>query len=351
MSLIDQDKLLKDVSPESPCGEDLTYDAAWVNLQAMAQGTPERQIGESIIPAQEPNWKEVTPACVELFSRTHDLRVAMLLARGLLVQHGLPGLREGLALIRAMLEKQWDGFWPRLDPAEGNDPLERINIISALADAVFRLPIRQSPLCNSRQLGRFSIRDIAIAKGEIAVTPDPNKPAPAAMSVIEAAFSDTDTEELKAQAQAAKDSIADAQAIEALITDKVGADKAVSLEPLRDSLKEALACVEGFLVKRGSISEATGSAAAPAGATAAGAPAGAALSGDIRSTQDILTAIDKICQYYEKYEPSSPVPLMLRGAKRMVSKNFVEIMRQLPPDALRVIETLSGLTGEAPPSA
>jgi type VI secretion system protein ImpA len=68
-------------------------------------------------------------------------------------------------------------------------------------------------------------------------------------------------------------------------------------------------------------------------------------SGEFRSTQDILAALDRMCQYYERNEPSSPVPLVLTSAKRLVAKNFVEIMRQIPPDALRVLESLGGVAG------
>jgi type VI secretion system protein ImpA len=343
MALIDLDSLLKDLSPEAPCGENLSYDVAYLNLETVAQGTPERQVGEAVIPAQEPNWKEVTAACVELFGRTRDLRVAMTLARSLLKQHGLGGLAAGLELLGGLLERHWEHVWPQLDPAEGNDPLERINILSGLGDAMFCQPVRQASLCSSRQLGRFSLRDVGIAKGEIVAAPDPSKP-PAEMSVIEAAFNDTDTDELKGVAQAAKDCIARLGAIEAFVTDKVGAARAVSLDALRDSLRDVQACVEGYLLKRGAITQA-GAAASQAGAS------GPSPAGEIRSVQDIVTAIDRICQYYERYEPSSPVPLMLRGARRMVARNFVEIMRQLPPESLRVLETLSGLGGETPAQA
>jgi type VI secretion system protein ImpA len=191
------------------------------------------------------------------------------------------------------------------------------------------------------------LRDIGIAKREISPSADPSRP-PAEMAVIDAAFGDTNTEDLTAQAQAAKDCMADVDAIEAFLTDKVGASKSIALDGLRESLREVLACVEGYLVKRGAISQASvASPGAAQGSSPPPLPASAigVASGEFRSTQDILAALDRMCQYYERNEPSSPVPLVLTSAKRLVAKNFVEIMRQIPPDALRVLESLGGVAG------
>lgn len=56
--------------------------------------------------------------------------------------------------------------------------------------------------------------------------------------------------------------------------------------------------------------------------------------------------IDKICTYYERNEPSSPVPMLLQRAKRLVSKDYLDIMRDLTPDAVAQAESLGGITHE-----
>ena len=45
---------------------------------------------------------------------------------------GWPGLRDGLALLRGVVEQYWETAFPRLDPDDGNDPTERLNIIAAM---------------------------------------------------------------------------------------------------------------------------------------------------------------------------------------------------------------------------
>jgi type VI secretion system protein ImpA len=56
----------------------------------------------------------------------------------------------------------------------------------------------------------------------------------------------------------------------------------------------------------------------------------------------VVAAIERICQYYERNEPSSPIPLLLKRAKRLVSKSFIDIVRDLSPDALAKLEVISG---------
>jgi type VI secretion system protein ImpA len=56
--------------------------------------------------------------------------------------------------------------------------------------------------------------------------------------------------------------------------------------------------------------------------------------------------IDKICDYFERHEPSSPVPLLLNRAKRLISKDFLEILRDLTPDGVLQAESIGGVTGE-----
>ena len=66
------------------------------------------------------------------------------------------------------------------------------------------------------------------------------------------------------------------------------------------------------------------------------------LSGQITSNQDVHKALDMIIVYYEQNEPSSPVPLLLRRAKRLVGRTFVDIIRNISPDAMTQVNMISG---------
>lgn len=49
-SVVDVQRLLNTISPDTPCGDDLEYDAAFLELECAAQGQPERQMGDAVLP-------------------------------------------------------------------------------------------------------------------------------------------------------------------------------------------------------------------------------------------------------------------------------------------------------------
>src|SRR5688500_8079992 len=131
--MISAEELLKPLSPEKPCGEDLSYDPALTALWPEAlRGKPETQFS----PAEEPNWKEVRATCLELCGRSKDLRAALALCLAELKTDGLTSFREALAVMKGLVETYWNGVYPRLSPDDGNDPTERMNIIGSMATAL-----------------------------------------------------------------------------------------------------------------------------------------------------------------------------------------------------------------------
>jgi len=342
MSIIDVEKLLAPVDGESPVGADLSYDPSYMEIEQIAAGKPEQQIGDTIIPAEDPDWKELKGRCVETLARTKDLRVAMHLLVTALKMEGLSGLRDGLGLIRGILEKYWDKFYPQLDPDDGNDPLLRMNIISTLTDPInFRKRVREAPLTMSPMMGKFGLKDIEVATGEVPPPEDPNA-TKIEMKTIEAAFEDTPLEYLQENAAAIEAAIEHVKAIDTFLTRTVGAGKAINFKELEGVLKKAKTQTVNYLAKRG-VGTAEPAGGESAGPASSGGGGGASISGDIRTPQDVIKLIDKICAYYERNEPSSPIPLLLKRAQRLVSKNFLEVIKELTPDTLRAIEALGGI--------
>ena len=117
--MIVAEELLKPISEEAPCGEDLSYDPGLQELETLARGKPETQFSA----AEPPNWKELRSRCLELFARSKDLRVAMTLAVASLELDGLPGFLESLSVVKGLLERFWPTVYPQLDPGDDNDPL------------------------------------------------------------------------------------------------------------------------------------------------------------------------------------------------------------------------------------
>ena len=342
--MIRAEELLKPVSSEKPCGEDLGYDPGFQELEVIMRGKPETQFS----PAEPPDWKLLRDRCLELWTRSRDLRLATTLSLAVLKTDGLPAFREGLALVKGLLEQYWDSFYPQLDASDNNDPTQRVNIIAALATPLgtFGDPmsllqrLQEAPLTDSARMGRFSFADIV--RSETGAAGPDGSAAPTAAQ-IEAAFRDTDAGALEAISQAVAGSIQLAGEIDQFLTQKVGADKAPDLEQLPKQLKEMQKRLAGYVSGDGGAEPALaeGGGGSPAGSSGASA-ASRGISGEIQSREDVVKMLGKICDYYRKCEPSSPVPFVVRRAQRLASMDFMEIIDDLSPDSVKEILRITG---------
>ena len=342
MSLIDVNSLLEEISAELPCGEDLEYDPEFGEMERAAQGKPEQQIGSTLIPAQEADWPTVKNRAIALFGRTKDLRAAVYLTRSLLHTDGLIGLRDGLTLTQGLLERYWEMVHPQLDPADNNDPTLRINTLTSLFDPGTVLhSIREAILVNSTALGRFSLRDILITSGKLSLPAGSDEQA-IELSTINAAFMDAQLDDLQNTANIIRQSIECVAAIESQLMDKVGSMQMADFSTLLNLLKEAQHIMSEHLTQRG-VSEAEVSSEAVNEVSASQVSA-QPMTGVINSQEDVIRVLDMACEYFKRHEPSSPVPLLLQRAKRLVAKDFMEILRDLTPAGVTQAEEISGVS-------
>lgn len=342
MVAIDLEALLKPLSAEVPAGEDLEFELDFVNLETVARGTPERVEGERVIPGELPKWPTVRDGALALLSRTRDLRLAALLTRSLLATDGFSGLRDGLALIAGYIKDFWESVHPQLSPADGNDPTIRVTAMLSLCDVEATLYwVDRAALVSHPQAGAFSKRDIDIAAGSITATEHDGEPTDA--NVIHAAFMETDVEELKARANAVTEAMATAQMIEKEVTEQVGAGKAFSFDPLLKRLNGISRVLSEHLQQRG-----VAGTDAVEGQDGASVASGAAdtrqgITGIVGSRDEAIRALDMVSQFYERNEPSSPVPLLISRVKRIAAKSFLEIIEELLPDKVKDIRQLGGV--------
>ena len=344
--MISARELLIPISEELPCGEDLSYDAGLQEMESLASGKPETQFS----PAEPPDWNKVQAKCLELFARSKDLRIALTLTVAMLELEGLEGFREGLLLMKGLLEEFWPSVYPQLDPADDNDPLLRMNIVASLASPVgaFRDPVkvlerlRKIPLCNSLKMGRYGLRDILRAESGLQTEEGKQEQT---IPQIDAAFRSTDPQQLASTYQLLGECLSIVREMDESITKRVGASRAPDLSLLSGELLAMQQRVDAYLPVTEILKAEKDiplSASESGGATERAAPT----TGEIRSREDVLKLLHKICDYYDRTEPSSPVPLILKRAARLVEMNFMQIIHDLSPDSVPQIRTI---TGENPP--
>lgn len=343
MASIDLEKLLEPLSVESPCGPNLEYDAQFLALERLAQGRAEQQMGDSIRPAEPPDFEAVVNQATTLLLRSKDLRVAVQLVRALTQLQGFHGFAEGSALLHGLLERFFANVHPELDPEDDNDPTMRITAIAALCAPDFLSLLRSRPLVTSRNFGPVSLRDFAVATGNVAPAPDAAKRD---LAGIEAAFQDSDLTAHQALAADLATSITALVGIEAVF-DRETAGHGPELGALNDILRQAQHAVVSRLERRVGVTE---SEAPPSVAASAlgGVPAASNPTGSIRSRADVVRALEQICTYYAEFEPSSPIPLLLQRGKRLVSKSFLEIIRDMAPDGVSQVESIAGKADDSP---
>lgn len=375
MNLSDLETLLAPLSEEDPCGPDLEYDAEFGEMDRAAQSTSEKQFGDTIVAAEPPDWKDVKKRAKALLSRTKDMRVVAHWARASLNQDGLVAFEFALRILRSYLETYWDSVHPGLDHDDNDDPTYRTNTLLALCDEQGLLKdLRDAPLVASRAVGRFSFRDVERA-AEALESWDTNSGSDDAegedgesgtsvptLAVIEAAFTGTEIQGIQATEDAIRLSAEHIVEIEKFVTEKVGINFAVSLAPPRLLLEELDKFVVGQLERRGVFanqaeedddqsggwdqpaSDQAGAEDASGGDSSGNAFAaqGYRVSGKIASRKDAIKALDDVCDFYEENEPSSPLPLLIRRAQRLASKSFLDILRDLAPDAVAQAEALGG---------
>ena len=101
------------------------------------------------------------------------------------------------------------------------------------------------------------------------------------------------------------------------------------------------ASVAGMLSTQGMAAD----AAPVAGALTDPLPAG--LSGGfpdrLASREEVVKCLDLVIAFYDRTEPSSPIPHLVRRIRRMVPMDFLQLMEDLAPSGLKEFRLLAGV--------
>ena len=317
------------------CGDDLEYDPAFLELDQAAAGKPETQVA----PAEPPQWPQVLELAEGLQGRTRDLRVALMWGRAELNIEGLEALAPTLRLIHGLLDRFWDEVHPRNDPDDG-DTFARLSVLGTLDKLDgFLGDVRQVPVLNDRRLGGLRIREIEIGLDRLAPRPDESARTTAQVQGLLA-----DLPELADRLRACQvESLAAIKELQRVMNDRFGMELAVDLRSLRgmvDALKLVLPEVAGDASSVGdgsAESDQQDGGAAPAAARRGGGFQ------SVESRADAIKAIQLICAYLERSEPTNPAQLLLRRAESLIDKSFLQLVRDLAPDAVGEVARIMGV--------
>lgn len=342
-SYIDLEALQKPLDDQNPCGLDLeefVFDPGFNELQRLAQGKPEQVMGDEVIPAEEPDWRAVRKKSLELMNQVRSLRVSIYLTKALCAREGLAAMCEGLQLLYALMENFWDQVEPLID---GGDATERLHTLGELAsdEGLLQL-IRQSVLVSSPALGRFTIRDYLIATGRLKT---PKSEEAANLTSINQALMNCDIAELQATLEAMDLAVETVGRIEKLFNQKLTPNFLIDLDPFARLFKDVRPALLEVLGRRGiAVETPEPTEAVPGSEPSAAVAQPQPVAGEITCREDVVRMLDRMTEYYNKHEPSSPVPLLLQRAKRLVAADFMAILKDIASDGVKQADILLGST-------
>jgi len=347
------------ISDAAPAGANLEYDSRFQELERAGAGTREQQYGDTIIVAKPPDWHLMRDLSAELSQETRDLRVAVLAIEAATHFAGFQGLDQALNVLRHWVCELWDSVHPPLDEEDQNDPFVRINALARLCEE-HRLPkqLLSLSLAEAPPHMKVTLGDIELARGhQISVSEGTPRLSAAE---IEATFLSVNLSDLRQTFAACQRSYQSLVAIIATIEKQTGA-RNWDGEPLKQRIRDCAEAVKLHLQDRLSAAD---SAVTQVSATSRllgdtdSAPVDDWLTQSevasnrgsdaktIGSRDQAALVIEQVAEYFEHHEPSSPVPLLLRRARRLINQPFVEILRDMAPDGLPQVHRLTGMTEE-----
>ncbi|MBA1141613.1 type VI secretion system protein TssA [Mesorhizobium neociceri] len=380
--MIDLALWLAPLDGENPSGEDLRNDPAFHELERLTEPQVKvvhdgrnKPAAQSTIPV---DWPAVLGKAEELRSHGRDLRLLVIVARALANEEGLTGLAQGLTLIARTFEVHWETMHPALRP--GGQPrdaaLRRLNALADLQNGQEGLlaNLRQMVFFAPRPIGPISGRDLEQGALDDRVM---LQEAASGLNAAEkaalvsahgqllnrvgsgcAAQLDQAGEQMTALIAGAHAAIEALDAVDTALNARLDGSGA-AVPDLKRFLQRVLTTLERNTAVETTEEAATNGAASPAPAPANPAvPArngqgaetmasyaepNAGLPDRISSRDDVVKCLDLVVAFYDRTEPSSPIPHLARRVRRMVHMDFVELMEDLAPSGLKEFRLLAGV--------
>lgn len=384
--MIDLAPWLRPLDGENPSGEDLRNDTQFHDLLRLIEpqvsvvyDDRNRPVSQATTP---PDWEAVLTKAEELREQGRDLRLLLIVTRALSSQDGLAGLAQGLELIARSLDAFWDNLHPALrGGAPREAALRRINALLDLQNAQTGVlaDLRQMAFFNSPGLGPVTGRELeqgslddrtmlqeaasGLSNAERAALSKSHEQLINKIRAAIAALADRSADQFAALVQGARQARSALAGLDTVINTKIG-----TVGPSVPELTRFIDRVIGSLERsKGAPGEKPAEVAAqPAAAAQANGhaaqgnghaePAAAGMStaglpDRISSRDEVVKCLDLVISFYDRTEPSSPIPHLARRVRRMVHMDFLELMEDLAPSGLKEFRLLAGVADKDRKSA
>ncbi|TPN85006.1 type VI secretion system protein TssA [Mesorhizobium sp. CU2] len=385
--MIDLALWLNPLDGANPSGEDLRNDPGFHELERLTEAQLKvahdgNKTAQTTVPV---DWAAVLEKAEELRSRGRDLRLLVIVTRALANEDGLAGLAQGLTLIAKTFDQYWDSMHPAL--RTGSTPreaaLRRINALLDLQNGQEGLlaSLRQAVFFSPRSIGPISGRDLeqtaldervmlqeaasGLGVAEKAALTSAHNQLVNRVRTGCAAQIDQAADAMTALLADARASISALEALDTALNARIEGNGAAVPE-LKKFLQRLLTTLErnssAGAVANGAAKPApqpeqpastparNGHGAETMASVASAVEASAGLPDRINSRDEVVKCLDLVVAFYDRTEPSSPIPHLARRVRRMVHMDFVELMEDLAPSGLKEFRQLAGVPDPKKPA-
>lgn len=336
-ALLDFTALLAPLAADNPCGEPVPYEVRQKLEDARKEDDPDDYAPDD--PGRpetfrKADWAGIVRLASETLSRTSkDLLVAARLTEALTRQHRFAGLRDGLRLMRELVEQHWENLYPRVDDGDLELRAAPFNWLDDFNfGARFPNTLLTVPLVNGQAVGFgwLDWRRSQDGKGDITAAD------------VEKAIQDATPEACAQTAEEIAQSLQEVEQLRGHLDSRMG-PVAPGLGALRKAISDCQSLVGHILSQK-----------CPAGSGETDNPT----TGDASSPQTSTRALTTRAEAYrqlaqaaavlQQLEPHSPIPYLVRKAVELGELTFPELIVRLIRDE-GVLAELNRELGIKPP--
>ncbi len=376
----DLEAFLAPVDSLNPSGAELRNDARFHAIERLLEPASRRSRLEDKksggTGAVTLDWDGLIAEAEDLAGSGRDLRLLVIVARAVANEAGFAGLAAGLTLLTETIERNWDDLHPAL--REGGTAREaatrRINALYQIEndDNGILGDLQFNTVMAPRGIGAISGADLAAGmlnrntvlseapsglgdKERAALVAEHEARVNRVLTACRATAAER-PEEIAALAADLAGARAALEALEAALNARVADNgTGIGFRALATFLDRATATVASALddtetsgASEMTTSEVTSDSKAAPEAPKPAAPAASAAEtpGQINSRRDVERCLDQIIAFYERTEPSSPIPHLARRMRKMVPMNFLELMEEIAPSGMKEFRNVAGASDD-----
>jgi len=337
---MDLDTLLQPISSAHPCGDTDSYTEKLYGeelereLEALIKedNGPSFDVGDlkngsevkKVDGEDSSNWGSLSHKASGYMQKTKHLGLLYFITLGELATKGGAVLHDCVKLYRSSLDRYWDHIYPLPD---GDDLFDRASEIEQLSSYIVKDALCDAPLAEGR-FGKISLNDYLKSKDSEA----DNELISGVNDAINTSFLNN-SNHFSELLQVADQAVVDLETfIEKIIPLKFG-DEEVQLTGFADAIQFYKTGLEKIILEGAGATVSSESSDQPhQKETKIVKENKAPLQGEIQSREDVKKVIDKIIRFYSKNEPTSPVPGLMKRAKKMVGMDFMEVIKEFGLD-------------------